>query len=417
MEARQARGEQILANGGIIRQGDVFLIPSQSGGSRYSVMIDGGEWSCSCPDFEERQLPCKHIYAAQRWDVCMREGKRFPKPAEVAPSPKRKSYPQDWPNYNAAQVNEKDHFQHLLADLCATVPEPEAPSSKRGRKPIPIADALFSAIFKVYCLMSARRFSCDLAEAHRRGHIGTLPHFNSVLNALDNPALTPILFDLIRQSALPLREVETDFAIDSSGFMTSRYTRWFDVKYGVAKRSADWVKVHIISGVKTNVVAAVEILDKRAHDAPQLPPLVDTAAKGFRIREVSADKAYGSRENFNAVDAHGGTLYTAFKTNTTGSVGGLYGKMYHLFCLNREAYLAHYHKRSNVESTFSMIKRKHGDALRSKTDTAMVNEALAKLLCHNICCLISAWYELDIEPTFGEPSGGNSACRILKFPR
>ncbi len=28
----------------------------------------------------------------------------------------------------------------------------------------------------------------------------------------------------------------------------------------------------------------------------------------------------------------------------------------------------------------------------------MVNETLAKLLCHNICCLISAWYELGIAP-------------------
>ena len=65
--------------------------------------------------------------------------------------------------------------------------------------------------------------------------------------------------------------------------------------------------------------------------------------------------------------------------------------MYHYFASRREEFLQHYHKRSNVESTFSMVKRKFGDSLRSKTDTAMVNETLAKLLCHNLCCLISAW--------------------------
>lgn len=63
-------------------------------------------------------------------------------------------------------------------------------------------------------------------------------------------------------------------------------------------------------------------------------------------------------------------------------------------------FLAHYHKRSNVESTFSMIKVKFGDAVRSKTDVAMVNEALAKLLCHNICCLIQSACELGIEAKF-----------------
>ena len=62
--------------------------------------------------------------------------------------------------------------------------------------------------------------------------------------------------------------------------------------------------------------------------------------------------------------------------------------------------LEHYHKRSNVESTFSMIKRKFGDSLRSKTDVAMVNEALAKVLCHNIVVLIHEMYELGIDPIF-----------------
>jgi hypothetical protein len=48
-----------------------------------------------------------------------------------------------------------------------------------------------------------------------------------------------------------------------------------------------------------------------------------------------------------------------------------------------------------------MIKTKFGDALRSKTDAASRNETLCKVLSHNICCLISAIYELGIEPTFG----------------
>jgi len=66
----------------------------------------------------------------------------------------------------------------------------------------------------------------------------------------------------------------------------------------------------------------------------------------------------------------------------------------------REEFLAHYHKRSNVESTFSMIKRKFGDSLRSKTDTAMVNETLCKVLCHNLVVVIHEMYELGIEPVF-----------------
>ena len=38
--------------------------------------------------------------------------------------------------------------------------------------------------------------------------------------------------------------------------------------------------------------------------------------------------------------------------------------------------------------------------MRSKTDTAMVNEVLCKLLAHNLCCLIQEEHELGIESVF-----------------
>jgi hypothetical protein len=78
----------------------------------------------------------------------------------------------------------------------------------------------------------------------------------------------------------------------------------------------------------------------------------------------------------------------------------IWRQMFHLYSYNSERFMQSYHKRSNVESTFSMIKAKFGDSLRSKTKTAQINEALCKVLCHNICCLIQSIFELGIEPTF-----------------
>ena len=62
--------------------------------------------------------------------------------------------------------------------------------------------------------------------------------------------------------------------------------------------------------------------------------------------------------------------------------------------------MEHYHSRSNVESTISMIKAKFGDSIRSKSDIAQVNETLCKILGHNLCVLIQAIHELGIEPSF-----------------
>jgi hypothetical protein len=203
------------------------------------------------------------------------------------------TYPQNWPAYNAAQTNEKDKFQSLLHDLCRAVPEPRI--CKPGRPSLPLADAVFSAAFKVYSTVSGRRFMTDLRDAQSKGFITKTPHYNSIFNYLENPDLTPILKALITQSSLPLKSVEVDFAVDSSGFTTSRFTRWFDHKYGKVVEQHDWVKCHLMCGVKTNIVTAVEIHDRHANDSPLLPPMVKTTADNFRISEVSADKGYAGR--------------------------------------------------------------------------------------------------------------------------
>src|SRR5262249_30238548 len=144
----------------------------------------------------------------------------------------------------------------------------------KGRRPIPMADAIFSAVYKVYSTVSGRRFMTDLREAHAAGIITRLPSYNSIFRCLESEDATPILMALIRQSSLPLKAVEVDFAVDSSGFTTSRFTKWFDHKYGKPRQEHDWVKVHLVCGVKTNIVAAVEIRDKDAQDCPLLPDLV-----------------------------------------------------------------------------------------------------------------------------------------------
>ena len=103
---------------------------------------------------------------------------------------------------------------------------------------------------------------------------------------------------------------------------------------------------------------------------------------------------------FCCYQRHGAVPYIMFKSIHTGRGGGLWAKMFHYFQFNRDEFLRHYHKRSNVESTFSMIKAKFRDHVRSKTDMAMVNEVLCKIICHNICCLIQESHELGISAVF-----------------
>ena len=209
----------------------------------------------------------------------------------------RKTYPQNWAVYNSVQTTEKAQFLEFLHALCSTV---EDPQQTNGRPRLPLSDALFAICYKIYSTVSGRRFMSDLAEAQVKGYIQKTPHFNSIFNYLENEGLTPILQDLITKTSLPLASVEEDFAADSSGFTTSVYSRWYDHKYG-QKQQHEWVKAHIMVGVKTHIITAVKIDHKNASDSLMLPGLLEITAQNFPMREISADGAYASINNYNAI--------------------------------------------------------------------------------------------------------------------
>jgi len=404
MESREIKGLEIAAKSKLTRKGNMWLVPSQSGlPEKYSVAMNEEQPQCTCRDYEFRNDKCKHIFAVE-YTIEREQDADGQTVVTETVKVVRKTYMQNWPAYNAAQTHEKSELQALLYELCQGIEEPE---QQRGRPRLSLADTIFSSVFKIYSTVSGRRFATDLREAHAKGFLTRLPHYNSVFRYLESEALTPYLYRLIEISSLPLRSVETDFAVDSSGFSTGQFMRWFDVKYGKKEDRRMWLKAHVMCGVKTNIVTSVEISDGYSNDYHHFKPLVDkTAENGFTMAEISADKAYLGGDNFLTVVRHGAVPYIPFKSNskgqdsTYGAKSTLWTRMFHFYNLHREEFLTHYHKRSNVETTFHMIKSKFGQRLRSKTLTAQINEALSKVLCHNLCVVIQSAHELGIEADF-----------------
>jgi transposase len=405
MDPRQQRGLVIAATQKLVQKGKVWLVGSQTGsGKRYTVCPDEDCPYCSCPDHEETGLPCKHVFAVRFTLSREQEPDGAVTETKTLTLTQKKTYRQDWPIYNLGQLEETRRFMVLLHDLCRGLKDP--PQPKGGRRRTPMADMAFTCALKVFVGFSARRFGTDLEEATEKAYISKKFHPGMTWAWLESPLLTPALQECIKVSSLPLRAVETAFAPDSTGCSTSRHVRWHDEKYGTVRSGRDWVKAHAMVGTRTHIVTAVEILDRDAADAPQFKPLVEkTAAAGFDVREVPADKAYLSHENLELVQDLGGTAYIPFKVNSTpGEPGSLWEKMYLYYSLRREDFGQHYHKRSNAESGFSMMKAKFRDHVRSKTDVAMRNEVLCKVVCHNVCCLIMSQLELGIEPEFWGPA-------------
>jgi transposase len=413
---RELKGLELAARARIVFADGMWLVPSQSGSGKYRVVLQPGAETCTCDDFALRGGPCKHIHAARI--TRERDGGPLAPALDTDTVPKRPTYRQIWPAYNKAQMTEKHRLQVLLHELCQGIPEPGRAIGKAGPAKTPLADQVFAIAFKVYSTFSGRRFNCDLKDALANGYMSRPMHPDKICVFMESAELTPILHRLIVQSSLPLRTVETVFAPDSTGFSTSRFVRWYDEKYGVERSEKEWVKAHAICGVKTNIVTAVTIEGRDAGDCPQFKPLVEKTAENFAVKEVPADKAYLSHENLELVEKLGGTAFVPFKSNSIqGEADSLWEKMFFYFQFRRDEFLKHYHQRSNAESTFSMVKAKFRDHVRSKTDVAMKNEVLCKFLCHNICVLIQSQCELGIEPVFWPDQTADAPLAdVLKFP-
>lgn len=401
---REERGRQIARLGGIRQLGASYVVPSQSiAADAPTYLVDLVEQTCTCPDYDLRRMVCKHQEAVLFWLAW--EGSMNAETGAVVLPKKRKTYKQNWSAYNAAQTHEKEHVEALLRGLCEGVEQPPRKPGA-GRRPIPLRDAVFAAVMKVYTTLSGRRASTDIERCEERGHLGQAMHCSSIFRTMEDPTTTPILVRLIEASAAPLAEIENaagQFAQDSTGFSTVTYDRWLDAKHGKLRAEHAWVKLHVMVGTVTHVVTGVRVSSEA--DCPLLPALLAQTSKAFRVREVSADKAYLSRKNLEAIEAVGAVPFVPFKSNSVGMAGqsAAWKRMWCHFSLKSEDFLARYHRRSNVETTMWMIKSKFGGAVRSRLPTAQANEVLAKVLCHNLACIVHAIAEFGIDVDLGRP--------------
>jgi len=321
-----------------------------------------------------------------------------PKPSNKVEYVSKEFPSQDWSAYNEAKACEKEMFMEILSELIQFV---EVKPQKMGRPCIGLNDMIYCCALKTFTRFSSRRAISDLKFAKQKGHISSVPTFNSILKYLEKSEMASELKKLIYLSALPLKEVETAYAVDSSGFSTSVFSRWYDYRFNKDKTIRLWRKAHIMVGTRTNVISGVEVMKGTSADSPQFIPLLNQLDNPD-AREVSADKAYSSKKNLEAAIEKGLIPYIPFKKNAKMNKRGsaIWRQMFTEFQVNRQEFLEHYHRRSNVETAFHMIKMKFGNNVRAKKPVAQDNEILCKILCHNICCLIQEMHELGIQPTF-----------------
>lgn len=247
----------------------------------------------------------------------------------------------------------------------------------------------------------------EIELAYSLGYVRGIPTFNSIVKYMQKDSIAPWLHNLYKILAMPLADVEENFAADATGISVLKKRHWVDVKFNNEPRM-DFKKLHVVTGVKTNIITSARITGGYRNDHTQYESMVRETSRNFRMREVCADPAYLSRKNCSITEEIGAMPFILPKSNTRTeftindvSNSMAWVRMVDMWKNNKDVFMKHYHQRSNVESTFSALKRKFLPYVRSKGDVAQYNEILCKVASHNVSVLCTAMFELGVHLKFG----------------
>lgn len=273
-----------------------------------------------------------------------------------------------------------------------------------GRPPKRLSDMLV-------CLHIWQKFpSLDCRDAHAfleflkyyRIIDVEIPCFKTLCNYKNNPCVKTYLDELIKITSKPLSKIEKDFATDMTGTKTKTFTSWYSIRTGETIQKRDHIATHITTGVKSNIVTAVNINVKSGGDNEILRRHVDITDENFNINDWSADSKYWCKKNCRKLKEKGGNGWFWPHENFSGRYVkcGLFNRMSRALLNKEENALKSYHKRSNVESTIHSKKSKLGDFVRSRLEIGQEQEEYIKWVNYNFAVLGRALFEWGIEPDF-----------------
>ena len=312
-----------------------------------------------------------------------------------------KKYSQDWKVYYQACRTEKLMFLRILKDVIDFMDIDEQ-HYNHGRPPAFFSDIIKSLCIKSYHNLSTWRVESELKLCKSMGIIDNVYKKSCISKYMNSTHTTEILHRLYKIIAEPLIPIETQYAADATGIGNAyKAKKWIDVRLDKQEHK-QYNKLHILSGTSTNIIVSAKITEGLKHESPIFEELMDGMGK-FCIKEISADSGYLSRKNCEIIHNAGAVPYILPKKNTTAYSKGshfAWQRMIRLWKNHQMLFATHYHRRSNVESTFGMIKRKWGDFCRCKLSVTQENEILSRVICHNIAVLSEAMLSNDLEPVF-----------------
>ncbi len=309
---------------------------------------------------------------------------------------------QPGPEKNEVERGEFWRLLVLLRELVRTVDEPPR---RTGHEHLPVADMLFIMITKVFFCFSSKDHCALLELLHPDLWAGPIPHPNSITNYMRMKWLRPILEGLVGRSSQPIVDyVGYYFSIDSTPVLTPGYYISKNRKTGKLYERRQWIRLHLLGEGATGIVTAARADSRRVAEQKYFEPLLrETLGLGFKVMGISGDKNYCTKANTRLARELGVTPFLTVKKNAVKSKKGTdeaWDENYDRAKSADPDVRRVFHRRSRIESINSVVKGKYEEFVLSTSEVGQYNEALCKVICHNLIVLIRYTRKLGLTPQF-----------------
>jgi hypothetical protein len=232
----------------------------------------------------------------------------------------------------------------------------------------------------------------DSAEIRRLLGLRRLPHYSTLARAADRLATYPVtallLTRVVREAKRRglLGDPVDRAAIDGTCFESSHASTYFVRRVEGSKepprrlKSKTYPTLGVVCDCKSHLILSALPGTGPWPEHWTLPHLVRQAVRRVPIRRLLADKGYDSEENHRIAREKLGIKQTIFAVNQhRGPPRGRY---------RREVYLRPrrklYGQRWQVETVFSMLKRRLGSVVDARSDRRRGRELLLRVLVYDL---------------------------------